>query len=99
MKPFFLLPALLLVTICHAQLIQPGDNIFDAIKQIKTPHYFEAPKLSEWKEAQDLILIGEKPDALTNQFLFVATHDTTLFAVFSTGAPNYFMFDTEGDSI
>ena len=46
-----------------------------------------------------MLLIGDKPNPNDCDFVFIALHDTTLIGIFTTKKPNFFMFDTEGNSI
>lgn len=85
--------------ICNAQTIKQGDNLKTEFKKITKPYYFTAPKFTDWIEGTNMLLIGDKPNPNDCDFVFIALHDTTLIGVFTTKAPNVFMFDTEGNSI
>lgn len=95
---FTLLP--IIATICsYAQTSKQGDNLETEFKKISTPYYFKAPRFTGWAEVSNMLLIGDKPNPMDCDFVFLALEDTTLIGIFQTKAPNVFMFDTEGNSI
>ena len=85
--------------ICNGQILKQGDNLKTEFKKIAKPYYFAAPSFTGWTEGANMILIGAKPNPNECDFVFIALQDTTLIGIFTTKAPNVFMFDTEGNSI
>lgn len=85
--------------ICNGQILKEGNNLKIEFKKIAKPYYFEAPSFTSWTEGANMLLIGSRPNPNDCDFVFVALHDTTLIGIFTTKAPNFFMFDTEGNSI
>ena len=85
--------------ICNGQILKQGDNLSTEFKKIARPYYFAAPGFTGWTEGANMLLIGDKPNPNDCDFVFIALRDTTLIGVFTTKAPNVFMFDTEGNSI
>ena len=85
--------------ICNGQILKQGDNLKTEFKKIAKPFYFAAPSFTGWTEGANMILIGAKPNPNECDFVFIALQDTTLIGIFTTKAPNVFMFDTEGNSI
>ena len=85
--------------ICNGQILKQGDNLNAEFKKIAKPYYFAAPGFTDWTEGANMFLIGDKPNPNDCDFVFIALHDTTLIGIFTTKAPNVFMFDTEGNSI
>lgn len=85
--------------ICNGQILKQGDNLKTEFKKIAKPYYFAAPSFTGWTEGANMILIGDKPNPNNCDFVFIALQDTTLIGIFTTKAPNVFMFDTEGNSI
>src|SRR4029077_13294160 len=85
--------------ICNGQILKLGDNLNTEFKKIANPFYFAAPSFTGWTEGANMLLIGDKPNPNDCDFVFIALHDTTLIGIFTTKAPNVFMFDTEGNSI
>lgn len=91
--------AIYATVICNGQILKQGDNLKTEFKKIAKPYYFAAPRFTGWTEGTNMILIGDKPNPNECNFVFIALHDTTLIGIFTTEAPNVFMFDTEGNSI
>jgi hypothetical protein len=97
----YLISVLTILTsfICNAQTIKQGDNLRTEFKKITKPYYYTGANFTDWIEGANMLLIGDKPNPNDCDFVFIALHDTTLIGVFTTKAPNVFMFDTEGNSI
>jgi len=91
--------SILATFICNGQILKVGDNLKTEFKKIAKPYYFAAPGFTGWAEGANMLLIGDKPNPNDCDFVFIALQDTTLIGVFTTKAPNVFMFDTEGNSI
>jgi hypothetical protein len=85
--------------ICNGQILKQGDNLKTEFNKIDKPYYFAAPSFTAWTEGANMLLIGDKPNPNDCDFVFIALHDTTLIGIFTTKAPNIFMFDIEGNSI
>jgi hypothetical protein len=85
--------------ICNGQVLKQGCNLKTEFNKIAKPYYFSAPSFTSWTEGANMLLIGDKPNLNDCDFVFIALHDTTLIGIFTTKAPNVFMFDTEGNSI
>lgn len=81
------------------QTINKGDNLQNEFKKIGKPYFFKAPSFTPWAESANMLLIGDKPNPNSCDYLFFALQDTTLIGIFKTKQPNYFLFDTEGNSI
>ena len=81
------------------QTVNKGDNLQIAYRKIGKPYFFKAPGFTPWAEGTNMWLIGNKPNQNSCDYLFLALQDTTLIGVFNTKQPNYFLFDTEGNSI
>jgi hypothetical protein len=97
---FLLLPFMALLAFSvSGQTINKGDNVQTSFKNIKHPYFFEAPKLTPWAEGSNMLLVGDKPNPNNCDYLFVALKDTTLVGVYKLTTPNYFLLDTEGNSV
>ncbi|MFY0645001.1 MAG: hypothetical protein JXR19_11085 [Bacteroidia bacterium] len=99
MKKILLLFTILGTITTYAQNIKQGDNLKTEFRKMTKPFYFSAPSFTSWTEGSDMLIIAAKPNINDCDFVFIALQDTTLIGIFTTKAPNVFMFDTENNSI
>src|SRR6188768_2926481 len=99
MKYLITVLTILLTFTCIGQVIKQGDNLKTELHKIAKPYYFDGPTFTGWTEGTNMLLIGSKPNPNDCDFVFIALHDTTLIGIFTTKAPNIFMFDAQGNSI
>lgn len=83
----------------NAQTPQRGDNIYNVFSKFDSTHLRTAFKVSNWVEGKIVFAQASGWENSDPEFLFLRSQKLDFFAVQHIKQPEYFLIDTDGDSV